>query len=226
MKEITKKLPAILLSLLLIPSLIFNFIYYKKDQKIKEDNTVTSVVDGDTFVLKTGQRVRLSNIYAPELELCGGKEAKERLESLVLNKSVTIETPGEDVFNRTLALVYVKDTLANEVLLKEGLVRYDGTPNPKREVLKAAYDLAVAEKRGIHGPPCRALEPDDPKCLIKGNIERASGEKWYFFPGCQSYPAVMVEKDLGESWFCTEKQAQTAGFKKGTNCAGKVYRLH
>ena len=26
----------------------------------------------------------------------------------------------------------------NEVLLKEGLVRYDGTPNPQREKLKKA----------------------------------------------------------------------------------------
>lgn len=223
-KDITKRLPVVLLSLLLIPSLIFNFLYYQKDKKVRQDNTVTSVVDGDTFVLTTGQRIRLSNIYAPELELCGGKEAKERLEDLVLNKEVRIETSNEDVFNRALGLVYVKDTLVNEALLKDGFVRYDGTPNPKRDVLKAAYDLAVKEKRGLHGPPCRAFEPDNPECLIKANIERASGEKWYYYPGCQSYPQVMVEKDLGESWFCTEKEAQKAGFNKGTSCAGRVYK--
>lgn len=131
---------------------------------------------GDTFVLKTGQRIRLSNIYAPEIELCGGKEAKERLEDLVLGKEVKIETSNEDVFNQALGLVYVKDTLVNEALLKDGFVRYDGTPNPKRDILKAAYDSAVKEKRGIHGPPCRALEPDSPECLIKANIERASGK--------------------------------------------------
>lgn len=88
-----------------------------------------SVVDGDTLVLQSSQRVRLMNIQAPELEFCGGQEAKKRLEELVLGKAVKVETNSEDVFNRTLGLVYIGKTLVNEVLLKEGLVRYDGSPS-------------------------------------------------------------------------------------------------
>jgi hypothetical protein len=29
---------------------------------------------------------------------------------------------------------------------------------------------------------------------------------------------VIVEKDLGEDWFCTEKEAIKAGFTKASNC--------
>jgi len=37
------------------------------------------VVDGDTFQLKLGKRVRLLGVDAPEYNRCGGKEAKEAL---------------------------------------------------------------------------------------------------------------------------------------------------
>ena len=38
------------------------------------------VIDGDTFVLEDKHKVRLSNVDAPELKLCGAKESKKRLE--------------------------------------------------------------------------------------------------------------------------------------------------
>ncbi|PJE68112.1 hypothetical protein COU94_03540, partial [Candidatus Shapirobacteria bacterium CG10_big_fil_rev_8_21_14_0_10_38_8] len=139
-------------------------------------------------------------------------------------KNVTIVANTEDVFNRTLALVYVNNVLVNEALLKEGLVRYDGTPNSKRKILKKADDEAVANNRGIHEPPCFAEKPDNPKCLIKGNITKNTTIKHYFFPGCSEYTAVFVEKNLGESWFCTEKEAQDAGFQKAQNCFNNVYK--
>lgn len=216
--KIKKKTSLIVLLLITIPSLFFNFQYIRVKAKLNEINTVTSVVDGDTLVLKSGQRIRLMNLTAPEHEFCGGVEAKNRLQSLVLGKTVKIETNAEDVYNRTLGLVYVDSLLVNDVLLKEGLVRYDGSPSSKRDKLKASFDEAVENKRGIHGPPCRSENPDKPKCTIKGNISRSTEEKYYYFQGCQSYPSVMVEKDLGESWFCTEKEAESAGYKIGPNC--------
>lgn len=219
-----KKINAIGFGFIIFLSFFFNIYLFRKNQSLAPKNIVSSVVDGDTIVLNGSRRVRLSNIYAPELKFCGGEEAKKRLEEMILNKNIKIETSSEDIYNRDLALIYFKEELINEALLREGLARYDGTPNPKREQMKKAYDFAVANKKGIHGPPCRAEKPDNPECLIKGNIERASGEKWYFFPGCQSYNSAMVEKDLGEEWFCSEKEAREAGFKKGANCLNKVYR--
>jgi len=30
--------------------------------------------------------------------------------------------------------------------------------------------------------------------------------------------------DLGEQWFCSEKEAQEAGYKKSEHCYGKKYK--
>ncbi|MFH0762508.1 MAG: hypothetical protein V1925_01290, partial [Candidatus Omnitrophota bacterium] len=58
----------------------------------------------------------------------------------------------------------------------------------------------------------------NPKCVIKGNYDKNSSLSNYYFPGCPQYEFTIVEKDLGENWFCTEKEAQAAGFTKAKNC--------
>lgn len=218
-----KKILGIIGGLVLIPSLLFNLYLYQKNQSFEGQNLVEKVIDGDSFTLKSGQRIRMGNLYAPEPELCGGKEAKEKLEKLILGKKVSLDIFSHDQYNRPLALVYVKGILVNEVLLKEGWARYDGTPSNKRDVLKQAYDFAFGEKMGIFSSLCFQEEPEDPKCLIKGNISRADNKRTYHFPGCSGYQQARVEKDLGESWFCTEKEAQKAGYEKSANCFGKNY---
>ena len=210
--------------LLFLPSLVLNVIFLRRNRELQSNNRVATVIDGDTFTLKSGQRIRLCNLYAPELEYCGGKEAKKKLEDLILGKEIEIQIASHDQYNRPLGLVYVGKTLVNEVLLKEGWARYDGTPNPKREVLKAAYDYAVSNKKGIFSSLCISEKPERPNCLIKGNIQRSDGSKTYHFPGCSEYAAVIVEKDLGEKWFCSEEEAQKAGFAKAKNCFGKKYK--
>ena len=219
-----KKSLSLIFLVLLIPSILLNVFLARENKSLKSDNLVTDVIDGDTFILKSGQRIRLSNIYAPEPDLCGGKEAKERLESLILNKIVTIKIVSHDRYNRPLALVYEGNNLVNEIILKEGWARYDGTPNEKRETLKAAYDVAFSQKKGIFSSLCISEKPENPKCLIKGNISRSDGSKVYHFPGCSEYDAVIVEKDLGEKWFCSEKEAEKEGFVKAQNCFGKSFK--
>jgi len=147
------------------------------------------------------------------------------LEELILGKIVRLDVFGHDKYNRPLALVYIGNLFVNEVLLKEGWARYDGAPSSQREALKEVYDDALKNKRGIFSPLCLLEEPEDPKCLIKGNISRNDGKKTYHFPGCSEYERTMVEKDLGESWFCSEKEAQEAGYTKATNCFGKKYKI-
>ncbi|MCJ7804195.1 thermonuclease family protein [Patescibacteria group bacterium] len=218
-----KKILGVIGGLVLIPSLIFNIYLYQKNQSLEGQNMVEKVIDGDTFIIKSGQRIRMGNLYAPEPELCGGQQAKERLEELILGKIVRLDIFSHDQYNRPLALVYINNVLTNEVLLKEGLARYDGTPSSQRDILKQAYDYALENKKGIFSSLCLSEKPENPDCLIKGNISRADGKKTYHFPGCSEYERTTVEKDLGESWFCTEKEAQKAGFKKAENCFGKKY---
>jgi len=220
-----KKFLAIAAPLLLIPSLFFNFYLYKEKQELESVYKVEKIIDGDSLILKNDQSIRLGNIDAPEVEFCGGSQAKKRLEDLVLGKTVKLDVFSHDRFNRPLAMVYINNLLVNEILLKEGLVRYDGTPSPKREILKQAYDYAFENKIGIFSSLCLSKEPENPKCLIKGNISRAdNNKKTYHFPGCSGYQQVMVEKDFGESWFCSEKEAKEAGYEKSENCFGKNFK--
>jgi len=50
-------------------------------------------------------------------------------------------------------------------------------------------------------------------CLIKGNIS-SSGEKIYHVPGGSSYAKTQIDTSKGERWFCTEQEAQDAGWRK------------
>ncbi|RLC34391.1 nuclease, partial [Candidatus Shapirobacteria bacterium] len=42
--------------------------------------------------------------------------------------------------------------------------------------------------------------------------------KVYHLPNCNEYKRTIVELHLGESWFCTEKEAQQAGYIKSKHC--------
>src|SRR2546421_1225559 len=63
-------------------------------------------IDGDTLVCNY-QKVRLTNVYAAELNQAGGHAAKRRLQSLVSSGEVVLPPLGHDRYGRTLAEVYV-----------------------------------------------------------------------------------------------------------------------
>lgn len=211
--------------LLLIPSLILNVFLLQQTQKGGQGIKVIGVIDGDTLVLEGKVRLRLRHIDAPELEFCGGKEAKEKLESLVKGKRVILREQIVDQRGRPMALVYIGNILVNEEMTKSGWVRYHADKSSQRSILKAAYDSAKKEGLGVFSPQCYQKEnPENPECNIKGNIDKATGVKKYYFPGCAQYKFTIVEKDIGEQWFCTEEGAQKAGFEKSKTCYGKIYK--
>ncbi len=49
-------------------------------------------------------------------------------------------------------------------------------------------------------------------CLIKGNIN--NDEKIYHMPDGQFYNRTIIDTSKGEKWFCSEIEAQTAGWRK------------
>jgi endonuclease YncB( thermonuclease family) len=63
-------------------------------------------VDGDTLVCNH-QKVRLTNVYAPEMNQPGGAAAKKKLQALVQNREVALRTHGKDRYGRWLAEAYV-----------------------------------------------------------------------------------------------------------------------
>lgn len=202
-----------------ILSLLVNAVLLGKrtpDQIIDPGVVVEGVIDGDTIVVAPKTRVRLRHIDAPELEFCGGKEAKEAIEKLVTGKRVRITEQVPDQRGRGMALIYVGNVLVNQELLKQGLVRYHSDSTTKADELKAIGLEVKTAKNGIFGA-CQSMKNSkNPTCVIKGNIDRL--KKIYHIPGCTQYPFAVVEEDIGEQWFCSEKEAREAGYTKSERC--------
>ena len=51
------------------------------------------------------------------------------------------------------------------------------------------------------------------ECRIKGNIGR-TGARIYHVPGGRSYDRTRIDTSKGERWFCTEAQAEAAGWRR------------
>lgn len=182
---------------------------------------VIGVIDGDTVVLQNKTRLRLRQVDAPEPEYCGGSQAKTLLESYVLNQSIRIEEQIPDQTGRAMALISANNIKINELLLGSGWVRYHSDSTSQTARLKEVAQRAKAEKKGIYSGLClQTINPNNPNCTIKGNLEnkRTSGRKLYYLPSCAQYKFVQVEGDLGEQWFCTEKEATAAGYIKAATC--------
>jgi endonuclease YncB( thermonuclease family) len=60
-----------------------------------------------------------------------------------------------------------------------------------------------------------ASEAPSRECAIKGNVNR-KGERIYHLPGQLNYAEINMAKGFGERWFCTETEAEAAGWHKAT----------
>lgn len=63
-------------------------------------------IDGDTLVCNR-KKVRLTNVYAAELNQAGGALARRRLHALVQGREVAFKVYGTDRYGRLLAEAYV-----------------------------------------------------------------------------------------------------------------------
>lgn len=58
-----------------------------------------------------------------------------------------------------------------------------------------------------------AIALPESECTIKGNINR-DGEAIYHVPGGRWYGKTQVNIFKGEKWFCTESEAEAAGWRR------------
>lgn len=210
------------IGIIVLASFILNGFFIVNKNK---EMTVTEVHDGDTFTLGSGDRVRLLGIDAPELGNCGASESAELLKSMVLNKVIKITEEKRDAFGRRMGLVWVETfdngrTLVNEEMLKTGWAKPNYDPNSHSEELKSAYKYASDNKIGINSSLCKKINPTPPSknCVIKGNIDKGTGEHFYHLPTCRHYSQIVLDLDIGEGFFCSEKEAKTAGFILAPDC--------
>ena len=219
-KSSLRTIPLVAL-LLLVPSLLLNAYFLKKTRQpvSTQETELLAVSDGDSLVLTDGRQVRLRHVDAPELGFCGGQEAKNLLTKLVKGKSLTIAEEVTDYHGRPLALVYAGGDLVNLAMVESGWARHHNDTSSVAPQMREAANRAREGNLGIFSPLCYQKEnPGNPACNVKGNIDKQSGDKKFYTPDCAQYKFTIIEKDIGESWFCSEKEALAAGFSKAATC--------
>jgi len=127
---------------------------------------VTRVIDGDTIEIKTGERVRLVCIDTPESGEYYYKEAKDYLNSLVLDKEVILEQDisETDRYDRLLRYIYLEDgTFVNEMIVKEGYAQaYQYKPDVTLcPIIEDAEDYAQERELGIWAKEEEEEVPED-----------------------------------------------------------------
>ena len=102
----------------------------------KSTEKVSRVIDGDTFEIQGGIKVRLIGIDTPEMKNknktidCFAAEAKKKMESLVFGKEVVLvkDISETDKSGRLLRYVYLGDEMVNDTLIKEGYAKISTFP--------------------------------------------------------------------------------------------------
>lgn len=145
------------------------------------------------------------------------REARAALKKLLDGKEITMEKEIPDIYGRPMAIIFVGDTNVSKYMVENGLARYHHDTTPYEKEIKAAGISAKEKDLGIFAK-CEVKNPPNPKCIIKGNIRSQKKTKIYYLPDCAQYKTSIVSEDLGEHWFCSEKEAKDAGFVKAETC--------
>ena len=118
--------------------------------------TVSSVYDGDTFTLDTGDKVRVGGVNTPELRPLEayGVEAREATEGFVTGKDVTLVygSVERDSYGRLVAWVEVEGEPLADHLLRAGVAHVFLIPPVETgdvESMLAAQAEAQQARRGI-----------------------------------------------------------------------------
>lgn len=199
-----------------------------------------SVIDGDTLDIR-GQRFRLQGVDTPEsAQLCQdakgknyrcGQRAALALADKIGAGNVACDPIETDKYKRTVAICRLGPLDLNGWLVEQG----HGIAYRKYSTAYVAQEAAAkAAKRGLWAgtftPPWdwRKGERTGPEgqisgmptapggCAIKGNISR-KGDKIYHMPGSTWYGRTAIDLTAGERMFCTEQEAQQAGWRPVRN---------
>lgn len=203
---------------------------------------VSRVIDGDTIEISSGLKVRYIGIDTPETVhpqkplQCFGKEASQKNKELVEGKLVSLEkdVSETDKYGRLLRYVYLvtgdsqEPIFVNDYLVRQGYAHSTSYPPDIKYQTQFGQSEADAREnnRGLWSacpqgtnqqatvsPQSTAAASGPNGCTIKGNIS-STKEKIYHLPGQKYYLKTIIDESRGEQWFCTEDDAQKAGFRK------------
>lgn len=199
------------------------------------------VIDGDSLSV-SGFSVRLFGIDAPEgKQTCNrggsswrcGEEAATQLRNMIGGNPVECRGRDIDTYGRTVAICTVAGIELNRAMVEAGwatafrkyaqdYVTAETRANAaRRGIWDSEFDLPenyrAAHERPTNATPqafAREIRPRSKAspsysgCVIKGNRNR-KGQWIYHLPGMPYYDVTRAEE-----MFCTEAQAQAAGYRR------------
>lgn len=185
---------------------------------------VERVVDGDTIEIAGGVKVRYIGIDTPESTTtteCFGEEAANQNKLLVEGREVSLEkdVSETDKYGRLLRYVYVEGMMVNQELVETGYANSSSYPPDIKyqELFRNSERLAREQGRGLWGScGLSKIAPNNENngCSIKGNISKSTTEKIYHVFGGKFYNQTVIGDVVGEKYFCSEAEAQAAGWRK------------
>jgi endonuclease YncB( thermonuclease family) len=191
-----------------------------------------NIVDGDTIKI-AGIPIRLQGIDAPEqLQNCTdegnqvacGKLATEALARMIGTAPVTCVLLGQDKYDRLLGECSTDGQSLNARMVRDGWAlafvkysdRYIAQEKEARAARSGIWQWQFAKpwdwRAGILEEAADTPRGAD-GCLIKGNINRR-GDRIYHMPFHQHYSRTRIDENAGERWFCSEEDAQAAGWRR------------
>ena len=178
------------------------------EEEIQDYNmTVTEVVDGDTFYLGNGDKIRMLGINTPESGRPYAQEATDFLTNMILGKEVSLvndsKNDDSDSYGRLLAHVYVDDTFVNYEIIKAGYAFwYPYTSGTDFDTeYEEAQDYASNNMVGLWTESSYDLTIDYIEYDPEG--DEAEGE-YVVLTNHETYNVSMV------GWFLQDEAAQTA----------------
>ena len=215
--------PRLLASLALLPLVLAASVH-------AELAGFATVTDGDTLTV-AGQRIRLFGIDAPESKqtcVAGGqrwrcgRSATQALAKRIAGRPVVCTERDRGRYGRIVAVCRAGGEDVNAWMVSQGLAlayrKYSTVYVGQERAAKAARrglwrGEFVAPWDWRRGKRLAATASADRTgaCRIKGNISR-SGKRIYHVPGAQYYDRTRIDASKGERWFCSEAEAQAAGW--------------
>ena len=105
---------------------------------------VNEVIDGDTFSISTGDKVRMLGINTPEIDRYYYSEAKNILDIMIGGKQVELEKDitDRDSYGRLLRYVHIGDVFVNLEMVKRGYANVYTLPPD----IRYSEELLMAER--------------------------------------------------------------------------------
>jgi len=137
-----------LLIILFCIVLYFTISFY--DSSKFSSGIVSNVIDGDTFELITGEKIRLYGINTPESDEYYYNEATNFLKEKIENKKIKYKDYGKDQYNRTLATIYLDDVDINFQLIRNGYATpYFTTKSNLKNEYENAFEECIKDGIGL-----------------------------------------------------------------------------